>query len=442
MHRITRRGTIGLGAGLLAGSALPARAAITAADVPEPKLAIEPGARLRVLRPAKFVDPDETIFTANSKAYSDKTGIEVRVDYLAWDNMPVQTAVAANTGAGPDIICGFGADPHIYADKVVPLTDIADYLGRKYGGWYDLATLCGRAWKKTDWIGLPMGGTSGPANYRISWLREAGFDKIPNDHGQFLDLCRKLKAIGHPCGFALSHAPGDAPAYAQWLLWSHGGKLVDEEGRLALDSKETRTALDYSRAMQETMVAGTMSWNGSSNNQAFAAGQIGLTSNGVSIYYAAKNSGDPKQQAIAADMNHAAMPFGVATRAPNTCLVMNGMVMRHSKYPNAAKDYLRFMMEAPQYDPWLTGSLGYWSQPLKAYAGSAVWDSDPKLAYFRTAMDTPFHDGYAGELNAAAGSIQADWILVDMFARVATGEATPEASLRTAVRAASRYYKA
>ncbi len=440
MHPITRRGTLALTAASFAGLG-SARAAIPIADVPDLALRPEPGARLRVLRPAKFVDPDEAVFNANSRAYTERTGVEVRVDYVAWADMPVQVAVAANTGAGPDVILGFGPDPHIYADKVIPLTDIAEYLGRKYGGWYDLATLYGRAWKGKDWIGLPMGGTAGPANYRVSWLKEAGFDAVPNDLQQFLTLCRSLKRIGHPCGFPLSHAPGDAPNYANWLLWSHGGRLVDEDGRVTLDTKEARAALDYSRALQETMIPGTMSWNGASNNQAFAAGEIGLTQNGVSIYYAAKTSKDAKQAAVAADMDHASMPFGAAPKSPVTALVLNAMVMKHSRAPNAARDYLRFMMEAPQYDPWLTGSLGYWSQPLRAYAESAVWASDPKLAFFRGAMDTPYNDGWAGPVNAAAGSVLADWVLVDMFARVATGETSAEESIRQAVRQANRYYK-
>ena len=61
------------------------------------------------------------------------------------------------------------------------MTDVAEYLGRSYGGWYDTASLFGKRWKGTSWIGLPMGGTSGPCNYRISWVKEAGFDSIPND---------------------------------------------------------------------------------------------------------------------------------------------------------------------------------------------------------------------------------------------------------------------
>lgn len=443
MPPISRRGVAALGAGMLAGATLPRRAgaAIPIADVPQPRFAPEPGARLRVLRPAKYIDPDELIFNANTRRFTEQTGIEVRVDYVNWPDMPVQIAVAANTGQGADVIIGFGADAHIYADKLIELTDLAEYLGARYGGWYDLALTYGRKWKSSAWLGVPMGGTTSPAVYRISWVKEAGFDGIPRDLDGFLRLCQGLKRIGHPCGFALSHAPGDAPAYANWLLWSHGVALVDEQGKVSLDTPATIRALEYSRALQETMIAGTMGWSGVSNNRAFISGEIGLTQNGVSVYYALRTANDAAQNAIAADTDQTEMPFGVATQVPESALTLNAMVPRYTRFPNAAKEYLRFMMEAPQYDAWLTGCLGYWSQPLKAYGRSAVWDSDPKLRTYREAMDTPFYDGWRGPITPAAGAVAENWVVVDMFARVATGAARPADSVREAVRAANRYYR-
>lgn len=438
--RFTRRTTATLGAMLLAARNAGAQA-IPTADIPAPSLTPEPGARLRVLRPAKFIDPDETIFNANTRRFAEATGIDTRVDYVNWPDMPVQLSVAMNTGQGADVIMGFGADPHLYADKVVELTDVADYLGAKYGGWYDLAAIYGRRWNTQQWIGLPMGGTTSPAVYRMAWVKEAGFDAIPRDLDGFLRLCQGLKRIGHPCGFALSHAPGDAPAYANWLIWSHGVALVDERGRVALDQPATLRALDYARALHETMIQGTMAWNGSSNNQAFLVGELGLTQNGVSIYYAAKTATDPARRAMAQDIQHADMPWGAATKVPVSALTMNAMVPRYSRAPNAAKAYLRFMMEAPQYDPWLTGCLGYWSQPLKAYGHSAVWRSDEKLAVYERAMDTPYYEGFQGPITQATGAAAENWVLVDMFARVATGAASPVDSLREAVRAAQRHYR-
>jgi multiple sugar transport system substrate-binding protein len=450
MDHLTRRQSLLLGAGALGGAAMFGEAAraqtmeagVPVADVKPPSFPIEKGAALKVLRPAKFVAPDETHFRANTKKFTDATGVPVELDFISWEQLRPQTAVTANTGAGPDVIVGWSADPQIYATKLVDMSDLAEYLGAKYGGWFDLATLYGTKWGSggKQWISIPLGGSTGPAVYRVSWVKEAGFDAIPNDLNQFLTLCQKLKQIGHPCGFALGHAVGDANGFADWLLWSHGGYAIDEQGKVALDSKATIDALNYAKELYPTMISGVTSWNDASNNQAYAAGQISLTFNGVSIYYVLKNSADKGLQAIAADTNNVLPPFGAANQPPMSALVVNAMLFQHSKYPNAAKEYLRFMMEAPQYGPWLSGCLGYWSEPLKAYAKMAFWDSDPKIAAYKAGMDTPYYDGYKGPIGANSSALAANYILVDMFAKVATGNATPEAAAKFAANQAKRYY--
>lgn len=449
---VTRRDSLALGAATLGAAGLGAasipligaRAAVDdvpTADVKSPGFAVEKGAALHVLRPAKFIDPDEVIWKANTKKFIEATGIDVKVDFVSWEDLRPQIAVIANTGAGADIVCGFGSDPHVYGSKLVELTDLAEYLGAKYGGWTDLAVLYGTKWKTKTWIGLPIGGGTGPTVYRVGWVKEAGYDKIPNDHQGFLDLCQKLQKAGHPCGFSLGHALGDANGFASWALWSHNARVVDEAGKVSLDSKETIAALKYVAELYKTMIPGTLTWLDVSNNQAYLAGQIGLTFNGVSIYYVAKNSPDPKVQAIAADTNHQSVPKGLSTRSPQNTAPMNAMVFRHTKYPNAAKEYLRFMMEADQYGPWLSNCLGYWSNSLRAYSKMAFWTKDKQLAPFAGAMDSVFYDGYSGPISAASSTVVANYTIVDMFASVATGNATPEAAAKQAAKQAERYYK-
>ncbi len=93
MQGFTRRqslavGAAALGVASLGATALPlvgARAAdsdMPTADVKPPGFQIEKGATLRVLRPAKFVDPDEVFFRANTKKFTDATGIDVQVDFV------------------------------------------------------------------------------------------------------------------------------------------------------------------------------------------------------------------------------------------------------------------------------------------------------------------------------------------------------------------------
>ena len=348
----TRRDTLRLTAAGIAAMALPGSsgAQVPRADVAAPKLPIENGASLRVLRPARFVEPDETIFRANTAKFQQTTGVETRVDFVGWEDIRQQTAVASNTGTGPDIVIGWADDPHVYVDKIVELSDVAEYLGKRYGGWSFLGEKYGKRDKTNNWIGIPFGGTTGPIVYRRSAVKEAGFDKIPNDHAEYLKLCQALKKLNKPAGFALGNAVGDGNGFAQWLIWSHGGYLLDEAGKVAINSKETVAALTYLKDLYPTFVSGTLSWGDPSNNRAYAAGDCWLTANGVSLYFALKN--DPAQRAIAEDTDHqaAAVRRGRQRRRRRRSM-LNAMLFRHSKYPNAAKSYIQFMMEAGAVRP-------------------------------------------------------------------------------------------
>src|ERR1700704_6219374 len=412
---------------------------IPKADVAAPKLDPEKGASLRILRPARFVEPDEVIFRANTAKFAKESGIDVRVAFVGWEDLRQQAAVSANTGAGPDIILGWAEDPHVYADKVSELTDVAEYLGKKYGGWMFLGEKYGKKAGTNNWIGLPFGGSTGPIVYRKSAVKEAGFDTVPSGHADFLKLCQGLKKNNKPAGFALGNAVGDGNGFANWLIWSHGGYLVDEGGKVAINSKETVAALKYLKDLYPTFVPGTMSWGDVSNNRAFAANELFLTANGVSLYFALKN--DPATKALADDTDHAPLMMGAIDKQPQSALVLNAMVFKHSKFQNAAKAYLTYMMEAEQYDTWLTGCLGYWAHPLKAYNASKVWDSDPKLAVYREGMNNAFWTGYKGPITQAAGPVAAEYILVQMCASVASGQATPEEAAKEAERRTRRYYR-
>ena len=412
---------------------------IPKADVAAPKWPVEKGASLRMLRPARFVEPDEVIFRANTAKFAKEFGVEVKVDFVGWEDIRQQTAVSANTGAGPDLILGWAEDPHIYSDKVIELSDVAEYLGKKYGGWMFLGEKYGKKAGTNNWIGLPMGGSGGPMVYRASAVKEAGFDKIPEDHAGFLKLCQALKKLNKPAGFSLGNAVGDANGFANWMLWSHGGALVDENGKVIINSKETINALNFVKELYPSFVSGVMSWNDVSNNRAYSSGELFLTSNGVSLYFSLKN--DPATKAIAEDSEHQLLPKGNAKISPMAGLTLNAMLFKHSQYPNAAKAFLSFMLEKDQYEPWLNANSGYWSQPLSAYADAAVWSSDPKVAIFKNTMQSTYYDGYKGPISTATGAVSADYVLVQMCASVATDAATPEAAAAEAERRAKRYFR-
>ena len=54
--------------------------------------------------------------------------------------------------------------------------------------------------------------------------------------------------------------------------------------------------------------------------------------------------------------------------------------------------------------------------------------SDPKVKIFKDTMNSTYYDGYKGPISTATGAVNADYVLVQMCAAVATGASTPEAA--------------
>ena len=434
MSMFNRRKFIEGSAGVAAAAAFtPLAQAQTIALKPEK------GAKLRVLRWSRFVQGDIDQYMINVKKFTEKTGIEVRVDNEGWEDVRPKAAVAANTGAGPDIILSTNDDANLYPEKLLDVTDVAEYLGKKYGGWYPAC----EAYLRPDgkkWLGLALGAAGSYMVYRQSQLSAAGFDSFPKNTDDFLKMLKALKEKGTPGGMALGNATGDG-LWCNWLMWAFGGQLVDKNNKVVIDSPETLKALEYAKEMYPTFIPGTLSWLDPNNNKAFLDGQISVTNNGISIYYAAKNSTDPKIKEIAADIQHASFPVGPVGVPTESHLFFNQMIMKYTKYPQAAKEFLRFMMEQEQFDPWLTAAGGYIAQPLRAYEKTAVWTSDPKNTPYRDAVKNMRPAGFAGKLGYASAGAGADFIVVNMVAEAASGSKTPKEAAERAQKRAERYYK-
>ena len=144
---ITRRDALGAGRfrrSTRGNRHFGASADIKAADVAAPALPIEKGASLAHAAAGPLREGRRRCVPRQRPKFTDKTGVEVKVDFVGWEDINQQTAVTANTGAGPDLIIGFSDAPHIYVDKLIELTDVADYLGKRYGGWLSLARSYGK----------------------------------------------------------------------------------------------------------------------------------------------------------------------------------------------------------------------------------------------------------------------------------------------------------
>ena len=439
MTTITRRalmqsGTAVAAAGALTGPALLDWAKAWAQNAPWKP---EKGAALSMLRWQYFVQSEDDQFVKLIDAFTQATGVKVTISRESYEDVQPKASVAANTGAGPDMFWGLYSLPHLFPQKCVDVTDVADYLGKKYGGWVESAQKYAMSGKK--WIAIPVCYSGNMLNYRLEASAKAGFSKFPTKNDEFLEYAKAMKKNNTPGGFALGHASGDGNGWVHWCLWSNGGNVVDKDDKVIINSPETAKALDYAKALYAEMIPGTAAWNDASNNKAFLAGEINWTDNGISIYVAAKK--DPTKTEIAKDMDHAVWPVGPVGRPTELHLMYPILAMTHTKYPQACKALMAFMLEADQFNKWLEAAQGYLTHCLSAYDKNPVWTSDPKNTIFGQAGKRTLTAGGLGSVGEKAASAIADFVVLDMFASYCTGREDTKGAIKIAERQLQRIYR-
>ncbi len=397
----------------------------------------EAGAQLSMLRWKYFVQSEDDAFVKMIEAFTAATGVKVQISRESYEDVQPKASVAANTGAGPDMFWGLYSLPHLFPQKCVDVSDVADYLGKKYGGWVDSAVQYSQSGGK--WIGIPVCYSGNLMNYRVSVMQKAGFKEFPKTTDAFLEYAKATKANGSPGGFALGHASGDGNGWIYWCLWAFGGQHVDKNDKVTINSPETEKALNYAKALYDQMVPGTVAWNDSFNNKAFLANEISWTNNGISIYVAANN--DPTKKEIAADMDHAYMPVGPVGKPTELHLMYPVLAMSHTKYPMACKALMAFMLEAQNFNPWIESARGYLTHCLNAYDSNPVWTADPKRTVYRDVAKRSLTAGGQGSVGEKAAAAIADFVILDMFASFCTGRDDAKSAMRVAERQLTRIYR-
>src|SRR2546429_1622502 len=180
MTNLTRRALLNTGTafaatGVLAGPALLDWAKAWAQAAPGKP---EAGAQLSMLRWKYFVQSEDDAFVALIDAFTKATGVKVNITRESFEDVQPKASVAANTGAGPDLFWGLYSLPHLFPQKVIEVSDVADYLGKKYAGWVPSAVTYGKSGGK--WIAIPICYSGNLLNYRVSVLQKAGMSKFPD----------------------------------------------------------------------------------------------------------------------------------------------------------------------------------------------------------------------------------------------------------------------
>ena len=360
-----------------------------------------------------FVPASDENLRAWAKEFEKANKCRVKIDFIAHRDTYVKVAKEQETRQGHDIVFLFFSKPHLHHEDLETL-DFMEDLGKKLGGWYDLAREAGHVegrWVALPWYYIPM-----PVTYREDLYQKHGIT-VPTTWEGWQETGKKIKdASGEKVGIALSQTE-DANITLYALLWSYGASTIDKERRVVINSPQTRQALDYMKSLYETCMSNeVLSWDDSSNNQAFMGGNYSWVHNAVSIYAVAQE----KVPDIFKVTNHTLTPAGPAGQH-GTAIPINYGIWKFAEEKTLAKEFMQFLMDPKRLEENFHATLTYNAPPFKA-GDNFDWGKDAKTAMLKDYIKTAHMIGWPGPSDRKAEQARAEWIVPNMFTYYATGQ--------------------
>jgi multiple sugar transport system substrate-binding protein len=394
--------------------------AMAAAVAPRPATAGQKS--ITVLHESSFIKNfDEYFQNTLAPAYEKETGVKVNYQLTSVGSLSTRISTIAETGSGADITANGLLQVIQFEEKYLDVSDIADEVGKKQGGWYD----AGREAVVVDgkWKALPFSNIGQLMNWRTDWFAEVGVKKFPDTWEELYEVGRKLKAKDHPFGFELGHGFGDNHGWLYPLLWSYGGaEVAADDKTVVIDSDETARAIDFARKFfNDTMLDDVLGWTDVSNNKAWMAEQISCTNNAESILWFAKREFPEIGKVTGQAMN----PAGPKGRF-HLLDAISHSIFNFSPGKEEARAFIRWLMDERRLGAWYASADSYYQPLLHGYDNAPMWNVEPRNIPYRDALANAHLPGWPAPASRRMAESVAKYVVVDMFAKACAGATTTE----------------
>ncbi|HEX9287701.1 MAG TPA: extracellular solute-binding protein [Thermoanaerobaculia bacterium] len=438
-RRLSRREFVkGAGVALAAGT-IPAVACGPRGKQPAPARKT-----LKILQWSHFIPAYDRWFDGvYTKEWGEKNSTLVTVDHMASTEVAARGASEASARKGHDLFL-FLSPPAAYERQVIDHRPVIEAVQKKHGEMIPLAERSTFDPKTGKFFAFSDSYVPDPGNYRIDLWERVGYAKGPDTWDDLRAGGRKIKErFGNPVGIGLSQEI-DSNMALRAVLWSFGGAEQDEEGRVAINSKETIEALKYVRALyRETMTPEVFTWDPSSNNRMILAGRASFVCNAISVTRTAEREDREMSKKIGLTRALKGPVRRIAAEHVMNCYV----VWKFAENPDGAKQFLVDLVdhfsdvfrEGESYNfPCFPASLPDLDQRI---ASDPKADPPDKYRVLGSVRDWATNIGFPGYATAAIDEVFNTFVLPTMFARVARDEATPGEAAAAAERQIRRIFE-
>src|SRR4051812_8946610 len=183
----------------------------------------------------------------------------------------------------------------------------------------------------------------------------------------FLAAAEKCHKAGFPFGMPLGQL-ADSVDWTGAAFAAHGAVLVDEEGKITVNSDATRQVLEWFKKLVRVLPDSVFSWDDAANNKALIAGQSALIMNPPSAWAVAKR--DAPQ--VCEQLWTFGPPAGPKGRYTPFLPYFWG-IWSFSPNQAAAKSLLLFLSQRSAVEQLVAASVGYDLPPFDALNDFKTW---------------------------------------------------------------------
>jgi Bacterial extracellular solute-binding protein len=392
---------------------------------------------LRILLWSHFVPSHDKWFGPFAKDWGRQVGVNVTVDHVTNTEIPARIAAEIQARKGHDLI-QYIATLSQYEPSVVDMTDVTEEASKRHGEQLELCRKSSFNPNTNKFYAFSPGWVPDPGDYRKSLWESVGMPDGPKTWDDLLKGGTEIKkSKGIQLGVGMSQEI-DSNMAGRALMWSYGASEQDAQERVVLNSPETVAAVEFmTQLFKGSMTNEVFAWNPASNNQGLIAGKMSYILNSISAWRTAQEA-NPQ---VADDIF-----FTPALRGPKQALaaqhvMYNWIVPTHAGNVDAAKEFLLHYTANHASVTWQSKLYDFpaWSSlvpKLPEWLAKDPFGAKPadKLSFLGKATDWSTNIGNPGPANPAIGEVFGTFVIPNMFARAARGQATPAESVAEADR--------
>ncbi len=398
---------------------------------------------LKILQWVHFVPAyDEWFNKKLAKEWGEKNDTEVVVDNIGIAGVNARAAAEVSAQKGHDLFL-FNWPPPTFEEQTMDMKDVYQEVERKVGKPIDLGIKSTYNPKTKKYYAFSPSFTPDPVNYRQDLFSQVGMPSGPKSWDDVRSAGAKIKKqFGNPVGIGLANEIDTAMAM-RTIMYAFGAHEQDANSNLTLNTKETLEAIKFVKAMfDETMTPEVFTWDASSNNRAMLAGKISVALNAISITRVAEKENPDISKKIQLTKALRGPVRAIGLEHVMQCYV----VWKFAENIEGAKKFLidyttnfrQACLAGEFYDfPCFPRTV---PDLKKLIANDPKAHPADKYKVLEDALEWATNVGYPGYANAAIDEIYGTWVLNVMFAKAASGSATPEEALKEADAACKRIF--